>query len=63
MGDLENFLPLIILKMIGGMFCGMKAKRLNRNRYTWSFLGFWFTIVTLIILLFLKPKMDWDENL
>ncbi|MBN2479699.1 MAG: DUF4339 domain-containing protein [Parachlamydiales bacterium] len=49
----------MILLMISwicfGLFCSNIAKSKNRSRLTWFFLGVFFGLVALLIIIFLKP--------
>ena len=53
----------LLLRIVGLFVCVNKAKELNRSQGRWGFFGFVSPILAMIWIHFMKPVMNWNENL
>ncbi|MBC8548980.1 MAG: hypothetical protein H8D23_04955 [Candidatus Brocadiales bacterium] len=53
---------LIGLRIFAIYYCSKRAGELNRSRGGWGVFGFFFPIVAMIWINFMKPKYVWEEN-
>jgi hypothetical protein len=60
MGILMFF--LLALRVVGPIYCGMRAEILNRKPGIWAIVGFLFPIIGMIIVSLLKPTTLWNEE-
>lgn len=51
-----------IIRIIGVFVCSSKAKELNRSAFGWGLFGFFFPIIAMIWIHFMKPVMIWDKE-
>ena len=51
-----------ILRIVGAAVCASRAGQLNRSGGGWGFLGFFFPVISMIIIYTLKPKVNWHEE-
>ena len=59
--ELIIILILIVPRVIGFIYCGKKAKELNRDVSIWKFLGVFSPILAMIVIQFLKPVVKYEE--
>lgn len=63
--DPESYAILQVFLFIGRIlitvFCVNKAGKLNRSKFGWGFFGFFFPIITLIVILFMKPVVEFED--
>ncbi len=53
---------VLILRIIGVIYCASKAGSLNRNQWGWGFFGFVMPIIAMIWISFMKPNMEWQKG-
>jgi hypothetical protein len=53
---------VITPRIIGFIYCGKKAKELNRDVSIWKFLGVFSPILSMIAIQFLKPVVKYEEQ-
>lgn len=58
------FFALIFLgiRIIGAVYCGDKATKLNRNVAGWAVFGLFFPIIAMILISSLKAKIIWHNQ-
>lgn len=62
---MEEALPLIltlVFRVVGAVVCYNKAEKLNRSTGGWTFFGIILPLIAIIWIQFMKPKIDWDNN-
>jgi hypothetical protein len=52
----------IVLRIVITVYCVNRAKKLNRSQGGWGLFGFFFPLIALIWIQFMKPRMQWDHN-
>lgn len=57
------FIFLIGSRIIGAYLCVIYAKDLNRSSSSWGLFGFITPLLAMILILFMKPVIKWNENL
>lgn len=53
---------LLVVRIFVTVYCVNKAGELNRNKGGWGIFGFFFPIVAIIWIQFMKPKVDWENQ-
>jgi hypothetical protein len=53
---------LLILRLIGPIYCSKKAESLNRKPGIWAIAGFLFPLISMICISLLKPITLWNEE-
>ncbi len=53
---------LLAIRILITVYCVNKAKQLNRSEFGWGIFGFFFPIIALIWIQFMKPRMQWEQN-
>ena len=53
---------VLALRIVGIFVCVSKAKELNRSTGVWGVLGFFFPVVAMIWIQFMKPVIKFDEK-
>jgi len=53
---------LLVVRIIITVYCVNRAGELNRSKTGWGFFGFFFPIIAIIWIQFMKPIMVWDKN-
>lgn len=53
---------LLAIRIMITVYCVNKAKKLNRSEFGWGIFGFFFPIIALIWIQFMKPRMQWEQN-
>lgn len=51
-----------ILRLVLIIICVNKAKALNRSQFGWGVFAFFFPILALIWIQFVKPKVEWENQ-
>jgi len=63
--DHESYVLLQVFLFIGRIlitvFCVNRADKLNRSKFGWGFFGFFFPIITLVVILFMKPIVEFED--
>jgi len=57
------YIIMLAVRIGTTVYCVNRAKELNRNKTGWGFFGFFLPIIALIAIQFIKPKINWDDNL
>jgi hypothetical protein len=52
----------LITRVVGPIYCAMKADALNRNTAIWGVFGFLFPIISMIWVSFLSKKTNWRKE-
>lgn len=60
---MENFIVAIVLiqSLVFGIFCSFIANEKNRGRYSWFFLGFFFSIIAMLALIAVPKRSDIEK--
>ncbi len=53
---MEYYIYIIIFELVVGLFAAIKAKEKNRNPFLWFFLGFFFSVLGLLVIFVLPHK-------
>ncbi|MBC8548981.1 MAG: hypothetical protein H8D23_04960 [Candidatus Brocadiales bacterium] len=53
---------LIVLRIVITVYCVNKANQLNRSKWGWGLFGFFFPIIAVIWIQFMKPHIIWESN-
>jgi hypothetical protein len=56
-----NFLWLL-LRVVGPVYCAIKAEKLNRSMGMWAFLAFLFPIICMVWISLLNPITKWNKE-
>ncbi len=60
--DLGNYAPIGLVLFLFGGFCALWAQNTGQNPWTWFFLGFIFSIITVIIILINNPRFQSEQE-
>jgi hypothetical protein len=52
----------LLLRIVGPIYCAMKAEKLNRSMGMWAFLAFLFPIICMVWISLLKPITKWSKE-
>jgi hypothetical protein len=53
---------ILVLRLGGPIYCGLRADKLNRNVTGWAIIGLIFPIISIIIISCLSPLTKWHAN-
>jgi len=56
------YFVLIVIQIFITIYCVNKARMLNRSKWGWGLFGFFFPIIAVIWIQFIKPRFIWDNN-
>ena len=56
----ESAILTLVLHVCIGVFCVVRAGKLNRDQWGWGILGFTVSGLALLLILFAKPKTSWE---
>lgn len=63
--DPESYAILQVFLLTGRIlvtvFCVARADKLNRSKFGWGLFGFFLPIIALIVILFMKPKVEFED--
>ncbi len=52
----------LLLRIVGPIYCAMKADKLNRSAGAWAFIAFLFPIICMVWISFLNPNTKWSKE-
>ena len=58
----ESLIFALIIGIGSAKLCATQAGSLNRNKLVWGILGFLFPLITILIVLSIKPKVNENTN-
>jgi len=53
---------ILVLRLGGPIYCGLRADKLNRNVPGWAIIGLIFPIISIIIISCLSPLTKWHAD-
>lgn len=53
---MEYYIYIIIFELVVGLFAAIKAKEKNRNPFIWFFIGFFLSVLGLLVIILLPFK-------
>jgi hypothetical protein len=52
----------LLLRVVGPIYCALKAEKLNRSMGMWAFLAFLFPIICMVWISVIQPRTKWSNE-